>query len=49
MLWALLITVVVLWIVGSAFQLGDGLIRLLLIGAVVGLAFHLVTGRPGRV
>ena len=48
MLWTIVVILVVLWLLGFSFHIGGGLIHLLLLIALVVLAFQLfqmVTGR----
>ncbi|MFC4024995.1 lmo0937 family membrane protein [Oceanobacillus longus] len=45
MLWTILIVLLILWALGFAFEIGGGLIHLLLVIALVVLIFRLVTGR----
>jgi hypothetical protein len=45
MLWTLFVILVVLWLLGFSFGVGGGLIHLLLVIALVVLAFNLITGR----
>jgi hypothetical protein len=44
-LWTIFAILVILWLLGFAFPLGGGLIRLLLIVAVIWLLWNLLTGR----
>ncbi|WP_010648309.1 lmo0937 family membrane protein [Oceanobacillus massiliensis] len=45
MLWTILVILLVLWALGFAFEVGGGIIHLLLVIAVVILIIRLVTGR----
>jgi hypothetical protein len=45
MLWALIVILVVLWLLGFAFSFGGGLIHLLLVIALIVLLFNLISGR----
>ena len=45
MLWTIFVIVVVLWLLGFSFQIGGGLIHLLLVVALAVLVFNLITGR----
>jgi len=45
MLWTILVILVVLWLLGFSFNIGGGLIHILLVAAVVVLIYNLVTGR----
>ena len=49
-LWAIVIILVVLWLLGwLAFHIGGGLIHLLLIVAVIVLLYNLFVGRRSRI
>jgi len=45
MLWTIFVILVVLWLLGFSFQVGGGLVHLLLVIALVVLVFNLITGR----
>lgn len=45
LLWAAIVILVVLWLIGSLAQIGGGLIHLLLVVAFVVLVVNLLTGR----
>jgi len=45
MLWTIIVVLFLLWLLGFSFQIGGGLIHLLLVIAVVVLIYNLVTGR----
>lgn len=45
MLWTILVILVVLWLLGFSFQIGGGLIHILLVVALIVLVYNLVTGR----
>jgi hypothetical protein len=45
MLWTIIIVLLVLWLLGFGFEIGGGLIHLLLVIALVVLIIRLVTGR----
>ncbi len=45
MLWTIIVILVVLWLLGFSFQIGGGLIHLLLVVALVVLVFNLISGR----
>ncbi|MCM3741640.1 lmo0937 family membrane protein [Oceanobacillus luteolus] len=45
MLWTIIGILLVLWILGFAFDVGGGLVHLLLVIALIVLIFRLVTGR----
>lgn len=48
-IWAIIVVLFVLWILGFAFHIAGGLIHLLLVIAVILLIFNLVTGRGARI
>ena len=45
MLWTIIVILFVLWLLGFSFQIGGGLIHLLLVIAVVILIYNLISGR----
>jgi len=45
MLWTIIVILFVLWLLGFSFQIGGGLIHLLLVIAVVVLIYNLISGR----
>jgi Family of unknown function (DUF5670) len=45
MLWTILVLLGILWLLGFSFNVGGGLIHVLLVVAVVILAFNLLSGR----
>ncbi len=45
MLWSIIGILIVLWLLGFSFNIGGGLIHLLLVVALVVLAFNLLSGR----
>jgi hypothetical protein len=45
MLWALIVILVVLWLLGFSLNVAGGLIHLLLVVAVIVLLFRLISGR----
>ncbi len=47
MLWTIIVILVVLWLLGFSFQIGGGLIHILLVIALVVLVYNLITGRRG--
>jgi hypothetical protein len=49
LIWALIVILFVLWIIGFLAHVGGGLIHLLLVIAVILLVFNLITGRGARV
>jgi len=44
-LWTIFVILVVLWLLGFSFQVGGGLVHLLLVIALAVLIFNLITGR----
>jgi len=44
-LWAVLVVILLLWVLGFAFSVGGSLIHLLLVLAVIVLIYNLLTGR----
>jgi hypothetical protein len=48
-LWAIIVVVFVLWLLGFALHFGGGLIHLLLVIAVVLIIFNIISGRGARV
>jgi Family of unknown function (DUF5670) len=47
MLWTIFVILVILWLLGFSFNIGGGLIHLLLVIAVIVLIYNLITGRRG--
>jgi hypothetical protein len=45
MLWTITVVLVVLWALGFSINIGGGLIHLLLVLALVSIAYNLLTGR----
>ena len=45
MLWTIVVLLLFLWLLGFAFEVAGGLIHLLLVVALVVIAFRLLTGR----
>jgi hypothetical protein len=45
MLWTIFVVLLVMWLLGFSFQVGGGLIHLLLVCAVIVLLWNLITGR----
>jgi hypothetical protein len=45
MLWTILVVLGVLWLLGFSFHVGGGLIHLLLVLALVVMAFNVLSGR----
>jgi hypothetical protein len=49
LLWAIIVVLFVLWLLGFALHFGGGLIHLLLVIAVVLIIFNIISGRGARV
>jgi hypothetical protein len=49
LLWAIIVVLFVLWLLGFALHFGGGLIHLVLVIAVVLIIFNIITGRGARV
>jgi len=49
LLWAIIVVLFVLWLLGFALHFGGGLIHLVLVIAVVLIVFNILTGRGARV
>jgi hypothetical protein len=45
MLWAVIVVLVVLWLIGFVGQIGGGFIHILLVAAAIVLIYNLVIGR----
>ena len=45
MLWAIIVVLVVLWLIGFVGQIGGGFIHILLVAAAIVLVYNIVTGR----
>lgn len=45
MLWTIFLILVVLWLLGFAFNIGGGLVHVLLVIALIVLVYNLITGR----
>lgn len=45
MLWTIFVILVVLWLLGFSFEIGGGLVHILLVIALIVLVYNLVTGR----
>lgn len=45
MLWTIFVILVVLWLLGFSFNIGGGLIHILIVIALVVLVYNLITGR----
>ncbi|HET7673711.1 MAG TPA: lmo0937 family membrane protein [Candidatus Saccharimonadales bacterium] len=48
MLWAIIIILILMWILGITVHIGGGLIHLLLIIALIALIYNLVVGARSR-
>lgn len=44
-IWTVVVVLVVLWALGFAINIGGGLIHLLLVLALIGIAYNLLVGR----
>ena len=47
MLWTIIVILFVLWLLGFSFNIGGGLIHLLIVIAVILLVYNLIMGRRG--
>jgi hypothetical protein len=45
MLWAILVIILILWLIGLIAKIGGALVHLLLVVAVIVLVIQLITGR----
>jgi hypothetical protein len=45
LLWAVITVLFVLWLIGLAVHIGGGLIHILLVLAIIGVIYNLITGR----
>ena len=48
-LWAVIVVLFVLWLLGFVAHIGGGLIHLVLVVALILLVFNILTGRGARV
>ena len=48
MLWTIVVILIILWLLGFSFQIGGGLIHILLVIGLIVLVYQLFTGRRGR-
>jgi Family of unknown function (DUF5670) len=48
-IWAVIVVLFVLWVLGFAIHIGGSLIHLLLVIALILLVYNIVTGRGARV
>ncbi len=44
-LWLVAVVIIVLWLLGFIFQIGGGLIHILLVVAAIVIVYNLLTGR----
>lgn len=44
-IWTVVVILVILWALGFAVNIGGGLIHLLLVLALIGIVYNLITGR----
>ncbi|MDQ6826046.1 MAG: lmo0937 family membrane protein [Candidatus Eremiobacteraeota bacterium] len=49
MLWAVIVVLAVLWLLGFLFHIGGSIIHLVLVVALVLLVYNLLTGRGAKV
>lgn len=45
LIWTIVVVLIALWALGFAINIGGGLIHLLLVLAVIGIAYNLLIGR----
>jgi hypothetical protein len=45
MLWTIVVLLAILWLLGFSFQVGGGLVHLLLVAALIAVVFNVVSGR----
>lgn len=45
MIWTIFVILLILWLLGFSFQIGGGLIHILLVVALIVLVYNLLTGR----
>jgi hypothetical protein len=45
MLWTIVVLLAILWLLGFSFNVGGGLIHLLLVAALIAVVFNVVSGR----
>jgi hypothetical protein len=45
MLWTIFVIILILWVLGFAFEIAGGLIHILLVIALISLIYNLVAGR----
>ncbi|HTV73725.1 MAG TPA: lmo0937 family membrane protein [Candidatus Acidoferrales bacterium] len=45
LLWAVITVLFVLWLIGLVVHIGGGLIHILLVLAIIGIIYNLLTGR----
>ena len=48
LIWAVIVILVVLWLIGFLLHFGGGLIHLLLVVAVIALVYNLIVGARAR-
>ncbi len=49
LIWAIIVVLFVIWLIGLVVHIGGGLIHLLIVIAVILLIYNLLTGRGARV
>jgi len=47
MLWTIFVILVILWLLGFSFNIGGGLVHILIVIALIVLVYNLLTGRRG--
>lgn len=47
MLWTIIVILLILWLLGFAFEFAGGLIHIVLVVALIVLVYQLLTGRRG--
>lgn len=45
MLWSIVVLLAILWLLGFSFQVGGGLIHLVLVVALIAVVFNVLSGR----
>lgn len=45
LIWTAVVVLVILWLLGFSINIGGGLIHLLLVLALIGIVYNLMTGR----
>jgi Mn2+/Fe2+ NRAMP family transporter len=47
LLWAIIVIIAILWILGFSFHLAGGFVHILLVLVVIAIVARLILGRPG--